>query len=83
MNRNITQWLLVMVLILASQSSVNACPVCYGATDSPMADGVNAAILVLIGITGSVLSGFVAFFVYLRKRSRMTLNGRMNLPSNN
>jgi hypothetical protein len=48
-----------------------ACPACFGAVEGPIADGVKLAILALLGVTGSVLSGFVAFFVYLARRARM------------
>ncbi len=60
-----------------------ACPVCYGASDSPMTAGVNFAILTLLGITGSVLAGFVSFFLYMRRRAKRTLNGSVDFPSEN
>jgi hypothetical protein len=60
-----------------------ACPVCYGASDSSTIAGVNFAILALLGVTGSVLAGFASFFLYIRKRSRMALNGSADLPSEN
>jgi len=60
-----------------------ACPVCYGASDASTIAGVNFAILALLGVTGSVLAGFASFFLYIRKRSRMTLNGSVDLPSEN
>jgi hypothetical protein len=50
--------------------SVLACPVCFGALDGPLADGANKAILVLLGITMSVLAAFAAFFIYLVRRAR-------------
>lgn len=50
--------------------TVSACPSCYGAKDSPMTAGMNTAILVMLGITGVVLSFIVAFFVMMWKRYR-------------
>lgn len=50
-----------------------ACPVCFGDPNSPMVHAMNWAILLLLGITGGVLTGFAAFIVYLFKRSRMML----------
>lgn len=77
-------WSLVLVgLFLTVTQEVMACPVCYGASDSPMADGVNAAIFLLLGITGTVLSAFVAFFLYIRKRAKLTLNGSIDYPRPN
>jgi hypothetical protein len=59
-----------LVLLLLPADPALACPVCFGPADSPMVDGVNIAILFLLGITGSVLGGFVAFFVHLARRAR-------------
>ena len=47
-----------------------ACAVCYGAADSAMTEGLNAAILVLLAIVAAVQVGFVALFVRFRRRSR-------------
>ena len=56
-----------VVTVCAAQPAM-ACPVCFGATDSPMAEGVNNGILVLLGVIGSVQVGFVALFVGIRRR---------------
>ena len=47
-----------------------ACPVCFGAKDSPMTAGMNAAILTMLGITGSMLLGIVTIFFILWRRSK-------------
>ena len=47
-----------------------SCPSCYGAADSPMTAGMNAAILVMLGITGVVLTLVSVFFVSLWKKTR-------------
>ena len=47
-----------------------ACPVCFGATDSPMAAGMNNGIFFLLGIIGMVQIGFVALFVSFRRRGK-------------
>jgi hypothetical protein len=54
-------------------SSVFACGSCYGAADSPATNGMNFAILSMIGITGGVLAAMSSFFLYLRKRAQMYL----------
>jgi len=58
----------MVALLFASVQSAAACPSCYGDPDSSMTSGMNAAILILLGITGTVLAGVTIFFVYLRKR---------------
>ena len=61
-----------------------SCPVCFGAAESGKTnESVNMAVLVLLGITGVVLSLFAAFFTYLKKRMRMTLEGTFDYPSLN
>ena len=60
----------VLVGLSASREAL-ACPVCFGASDSPTAVALNWAILFLLGLTGTVLGGFVAFFVHLAKRAKL------------
>ena len=64
-------WSMVAVgLLLLAPDFLTACPSCFGAADAPMTEGMNMAILSLMGVTGGVLVGFVSFFVRLRKRTR-------------
>jgi hypothetical protein len=58
------------VLLFISGSSAFSCPVCFGALDDPATKGMNIAIVTLLGVTGSVLAGFVSFFLRLRRLSR-------------
>lgn len=46
-----------------------ACATCFGRSDSPLAEGMNMGILVLLGVIGVVLVTFASFFVYLARRS--------------
>jgi hypothetical protein len=47
-----------------------ACATCYGAADSPMTQGMNNAILTLIGVVGLVYVGIGKVFLDFRRRSR-------------
>tara|TARA_B100000029_G_scaffold511214_1_gene604621 strand:- start:10275 stop:10541 length:267 start_codon:yes stop_codon:yes gene_type:complete len=48
-----------------------ACSVCFGvSSNQSISKGLDLAIIILIGITGTVLSGIATFFVYLVRRSR-------------
>jgi hypothetical protein len=49
--------------------TARACATCFGASDSAMAQGMNAGILSLLGVIGSVLLGVAAFAVFLAVRS--------------
>jgi hypothetical protein len=72
-----------VVMMISVVEIANACPVCYGDPQSSTSDGLTYAIVALLSITGGVLSGVVAFFVYVRKRSKLTLNGSVDAPSLN
>ena len=57
-------------VVIGGSSSVFACPVCFGAEETSMIHGARLGILVLLAITLAVQGGFVAFFLYLRKRAK-------------
>ena len=48
-----------------------ACAVCYGSADSPMQQGMNMGIAVMLGVTALVLTGFASFMIYLARRARL------------
>lgn len=58
-----------IVLLVSFHSIAAACPSCYGDANSSETQGMQWAILSLLGVTGSVLVGMSAFFLYLRKRA--------------
>lgn len=59
--------LLVTAVIQPSPSL--ACAACYGASDSPLAQGMNWGIVFLLGVVGSVLAGISLFFVHIIRRT--------------
>ena len=65
---------LVGGLLVLTPTESAACPICFaGDPDSQIGQSMNWAVFTLLGITGGVLSGFVAFIFHLIKRSRMAL----------
>jgi len=50
---------------------VLACSVCFGQSDSPLAQGVNMGIYFMLGITGVMLAAFATFIIYLNRRKRL------------
>jgi len=50
-------------------ASLFACAACYGASDSPMANGMNWGILSLLGVVVMVLGSVATFFVFIGKRA--------------
>ena len=68
-----------MMVLIAGSSTLLACPMCFGAEETAMIDGAKLGILVMLGITFAVQGGFLAFFLYLRKRAK--LNADLELDS--
>ncbi|MEI8291340.1 MAG: hypothetical protein WCH99_17870 [Verrucomicrobiota bacterium] len=66
----------IMFIALAAFAPANvfACAACYGgAIDSPMADGMNWAILTLGVIIMTLLGAFLTFLIYaIRKSEALT-----------
>ena len=58
------------VVIAGGGATVFACPVCFGAEETPLISGAKLGILVMIGLTLAVQGAFVAFFLYLRKHAK-------------
>ena len=57
-------------VVMAGGSSLLACPVCFGADETSLVDGTKLGVLVMLAILLAVQGGFVAFFLYLRKRAK-------------
>jgi hypothetical protein len=66
----------LLITLMLSLNSAASCPVCFGALDDPATQGMNVAILTLLGVTGSVLAGFLSFFLRLRRLSRSSAASR-------
>ena len=61
---------LLWAIFFILPNSASACAVCFGAPDSPIAKAVSWSVIALLGIVLIVLTGVMAFFVYLAKRAR-------------
>jgi hypothetical protein len=57
-------------VVIAGGSSLLACPMCFGAEETPMIDATKLGVLVLLAFTLAVQGAFVAFFLYLRRRAK-------------
>ena len=55
-------------------ASVMACAACYGASDSPMAKGMNWGIFSLLAVVGMVLGSVATFFVFIGKKAAAAAN---------
>jgi hypothetical protein len=52
-----------------------ACPICFQVEQGPVTDGVRAAVVVLVGVTIGVLSGFGVFVARFVARSNAVRPG--------
>ena len=60
-------------------NTIVACTVCFGAQETAMIDGAKLGVLVMLAVLFAVQGGFVAFFLYLRKRAK--LNAEVELDT--
>jgi hypothetical protein len=58
------------VMIAGGSSVFAACPQCFGAEETTLIGGTKLGVLVMLAVTLAVQGGFVAFFLYLRKRAK-------------
>ena len=65
-------------VMVGGGSSVLACPVCFGAEETSMIDGARLGVLVMLAILFAVQGGFVAFFLYLRKRAKRIADAELD-----
>lgn len=61
--------LVVGALLLVGAPDASACAACFGASDSKLAQGMNAGIFTLLGVIGGVLLAIAGFFFYLVRRA--------------
>ena len=74
MIKRVLMFVSVLIVVVLQDVAVS-CPVCFGDKASAEVEGAKWAILFLLGVTGTVLSGILTFVFYLRKRARMNLVG--------
>lgn len=60
---------IALVLVVAAQRA-SACAACFGKTDAPLAEGMNAGIFVMLGFVILAWIAFGSFFVFIARRAR-------------
>ena len=70
---------LALAAMFMLEQNAAACAACFGESDAPMADGMNAGIFTLLIVVGGTLAGIAGFFIYIIRRgarmSRLELEG--------
>ena len=59
--------LLGLAAVLLLPSAAAACPICFGAVESPLLDSARLGVLAMAGVTIGVLGAFGAWFLRLAK----------------
>ena len=62
---------LTLFLIFGLKQNTLACTACYGESDSPMAEGMNAGILFLLVVIGGTLAAIAGFFLFIMRRAQI------------
>ena len=64
---------LALAVMFMLEQSASACATCFGESDAPMAEGMNAGIFTLLIVVGGPLAGIATFFIYIiRRGARMS-----------
>jgi hypothetical protein len=70
LRRGIRTAIMTAGAVMIGSSTILACPLCFGAEETPMIDGAKIGVLVMLTITFTVQGAFLGFFLYLRKRAK-------------
>ena len=70
MSRSVSSFLIACVGVLMYARPVWACATCFGAQDSPQTQGMNMAILTLLGVTYTLFAAMLTTAFVLWKRNR-------------
>jgi heme/copper-type cytochrome/quinol oxidase subunit 2 len=69
----------VAAVFIAGGTKLLACPMCFGAQESPLIDGAKLGVLVMLGVLLAVQGAFAYFFFYLRKRAKENADIELDL----
>ena len=62
--------IILSFILLFVPETADACATCFGDPNAPAAQGMNWAILTLLGITGGVLGGVIATIISIGKKTK-------------
>jgi hypothetical protein len=62
--------ILFTLAMIAAPKAALACPVCFGASDSPLAVATNLGVIAMLVVVVGVLGSFATFFVYLARKAK-------------
>ncbi len=68
MNKH-TQIIILLFILLFVPETADACATCFGDPTAPASQGMNWAIITLLGVTGGVLGGVISTIISIRKKN--------------
>ena len=68
--KRIFQISLPLIILFLTPDNLHACATCFGDPNSPAAQGMNWAIITLLGVTGGVLGGVIHTIMTIRKKTK-------------
>ncbi len=69
----------VFLIFTILPNSLDACSTCFGDPSAPASEGLNWAIITLLGVTGSVLGGVIHSIVGIAKKTKQFNRSDKNL----
>jgi hypothetical protein len=69
----------IAAMVIGGGSSVLACPVCFGAEETPLIDGAKLGVAVMLAITLAVQGAFAGFFFHLRRQAKRNADAELDM----
>jgi len=69
MNKH-TQIIILLFILLFVPETADACATCFGDPTAPASQGMNWAIITLLGVTGGVLGGIIRTIISIGKKDK-------------
>jgi hypothetical protein len=65
-----THIIILLFLLLFIPETADACATCFGDPSAPASQGMNWAIITLLGVTGGVLGGVISTIISIGKKDK-------------
>jgi hypothetical protein len=68
--KRVLQTLVLSFTVFFMPDTVEACATCFGDPNDPATQGMNWAIISLLGVTGGVLGGIISVIISIAKKTK-------------
>jgi len=66
----LTHIIILLFILLFVPETADACATCFGDPSAPASQGMNWAIITLLGVTGGVLGGVISTIISIGKKDK-------------